>query len=195
MIQSYITHDNGDRPFKVIINPVQKTFTIHKYVGVNRAGFLLYDPKPLHKDKYQVLFVGQDPNYNYIGNSILFKIKPHQYIWIGYEVTSFTIKDEIVDFMSPVGNSDVPYPYAIGTQNTYLLIENTYIPNYLRTKQLDPYEQYYGLYTGGLSSKDSESATDEMWNHAHQLASLHRPIKQFFSNQFKFKPTVIIERR
>ena len=68
-------------------------------------------------------------------------------MYIGNKIYEFKTKDEIVDYMSFVGNSDVPYPYAIGTENTYLMIEDVFIPN----KELkvfgneDPYEIYYAF--------------------------------------------------
>lgn len=34
--------------------------------------------------------------------------------------------DEIVDFMSPMGNNTVPYPYATGKKNIYLTVSQKY---------------------------------------------------------------------
>ena len=37
------------------------------------------------------------------------------------------ITDEIKKYYSMIGNSDVPYPVAIGEKNVYFLIESTYL--------------------------------------------------------------------
>ena len=55
-----------------------------------------------------------------------------------------TIKDDLVKkYISPVGNSDVPYPYIIGKNYSYLILENKYIPNYLLDLKKCIYSQYY----------------------------------------------------
>jgi hypothetical protein len=46
-----------------------------------------------------------------------------------------------------VGNSDVPYPFAVDSEYVYLMIEDVKIPVReldLVTKPLDVYTQYYG---------------------------------------------------
>jgi hypothetical protein len=49
--------------------------------------------------------------------------------------------DVIDKYYSPVGNSDVPYPYAVGQKNSYFLIEKQYVEN----KNLDLKKD--GVYT------------------------------------------------
>lgn len=101
--------------------------------------------KQVLKTKYEDIFVGKDPKVKQsFGNTCLIKLSTHEYIYVGEMIYRFTIPDEIVKYKSPVGNSAVPYPYAIGTENTYLMIEYTYIPNGMRETD-DPYKQYYGL--------------------------------------------------
>ena len=80
------------------------------------------------------------------------------YLFIGWEIYEFTTPDPIIAFYSPVYQNDVPMPYAIGQQNTYLLNAErcfdtdrtkapkrcvAYIPNHLRNHQKIPYEQLY----------------------------------------------------
>ena len=108
---------------------------------------------------YEDIFIGDDA-YCYsgkkrymkkepfaLGNSILIKLSKHKYISIGWKVEEFKTEDEIVKYVSPIGNSDVPYPYAIGTKYTYLMIENIYIENeFLKIYgNEDPYDVYYGF--------------------------------------------------
>jgi len=72
-------------------------------------------------------------------------ISSGNYIYIGQCIYSFETKnkEKIIKFVSPIGNNDVPYHYAIGENNTYLLLEKIYIVNSLLDLNDDIYQQYY----------------------------------------------------
>ncbi len=61
------------------------------------------------------VFVGQCPTHGSLheGNSMLLHLEGLQYAFIGDLVFSFTAKSTITKFVSLVGNSDVPYPWAM----------------------------------------------------------------------------------
>jgi hypothetical protein len=74
-------------------------------------------------------------------------------VYIGPSIKSFKTQpgDTIVAFVSPMGNSAVPYPYAIGRTHTYLVEEAVCIDNATLVRVmasaprvLDPYEVLYG---------------------------------------------------
>jgi hypothetical protein len=74
-------------------------------------------------------------------------------VYIGTSIKTFVPQpsDTIVAFVSPMGNSAVPYPYAIGITHTYLLEEDVCIDNATLVRVmasahrvLDPYEVLYG---------------------------------------------------
>ncbi len=67
----------------------------------------------------------------YGGNSVLLDLGGRRYLYIGFIIFSFTALDDIHTYVSTMGNSAVPYPYGIGTKNTYCMIEQTYIPNHI----------------------------------------------------------------
>lgn len=46
-------------------------------------------------------------------------------------------------FISYVGNSDVPYPYVIGKNNTYFMLNKEYLPNTILNLEDDAYGQLY----------------------------------------------------
>lgn len=147
--QIYYTHDNGSRPFKVRV--VKKMVNIYKDTKIYNNpdadinAKLEYDTLVLSLVDYKKIFIGNDPKHrSFKGNSIVIEIIPNNYLYIGSEIYTFKTKDEIIDYKSPIGNNDVPYPYAIGTKNTYLMIENIYIPNDLKENE-DPYAQYYTM--------------------------------------------------
>ena len=63
-----------------------------------------------------------------------------------YRCGSRKTKSAIVEFHSPVGNNDVPYPYAIDRdRQCYLLIENAVIslPENFALPAQDPYRHFY----------------------------------------------------
>lgn len=42
-------------------------------------------------------------------------------IYVGCEMYSFKTDDEIIDYVSPMGNNDVPYPVAYSDENVYFM--------------------------------------------------------------------------
>jgi len=131
---TYYTHDNGGRAFYVTIEDDNSV----------EIGLLKYDEtiNKTVKNKFiarylpQKIFIGKSPlnaqtkfsgGYGVWadGNSILLHIGGFKYIYIGEKMYSFESYDEITEYVSPVGNSDVPYPYAIDVSGRYyLLIED-----------------------------------------------------------------------
>jgi hypothetical protein len=89
---------------------------------------------------------GYGPQFD--GNTILFKTlgsAPCEYIFLnGHGLQRFTTESPIVKFVSDVGNSDVPYPYAIDEMKRhYLLIEDIVLLNPEKKDYPDVYEFYY----------------------------------------------------
>lgn len=97
---------------------------------------------------FQQLFVGQDKNYGMTGNSLLAKVSNNRFVFVGKEVYEFETLpgDTILSFSSPVGNSGVPYPFAIGNTHVYLLAEKVAVQkNFfdLKDTTFDVYDQFY----------------------------------------------------
>jgi hypothetical protein len=139
--KEYLIHDNGSRPFLVEVD--NKTFSVKKQsIDSDDAP---YDNIVIKPTKYERIFIGKCPNYGrkFDGNSVLVHLHGKDYMVIGKTIFKLHLNDYIIGYKSPVGNSDLPYPYAYGEKNTYLLIEDTYIPNEL-LKEKDPYNQFYG---------------------------------------------------
>jgi hypothetical protein len=144
------THHNGSRPFKVIIES-------HNYVSVyrNETNELLLNKK------VNKIFIGKSIinkmtkfsggyGNDFKGNSFLFELDDHTYQHVGCNIFTFNSYNKIIKYVSPVGNNDVPYPYAIDSEgNIYLLIEDVVLINTDQFKRLytskfdDPYDYYY----------------------------------------------------
>lgn len=148
--KTWLIHDNGGRPFKVVLSNSRALVYNNEEDG--GTGQLLLD---LKISKH---FVGKSP-YNrmtafsgghglrFDGNSLL--VKPRgssKWVFIGWNIIEFQPLSEIVEFVSPVGNSDVPYPYAVDTEGRYyLLIDSTILTKNLQSNELqsDPYGYFY----------------------------------------------------
>jgi hypothetical protein len=151
-MKHYYIHDNGGTPFRVSVD--KTNLKIFKGNFEEDAGWD-YDDKgkeifSMKTSSYKKLFVGRDNVENFNGNSLLIHVKENKYIFVGMYIYEFsTPDDEIISYFSPVGNNDVPYPFAIGRQNTYLMIEDVYLPNkllegYKKDREFYPYDAYYG---------------------------------------------------
>lgn len=150
----YFTHYNGSRPFAVYINTSTNQIYIYKqeiendYVSTYTNFVTSFTP--------QKVFIGQSPlnemtkysaghGDDFDGNSILLKMNINEYIFIGDRIFSFRANHEIVTFVSPIGNNDVPYPYAIDTENNYYFLIGTDSGMLKTTNDGDPYDYYYAV--------------------------------------------------
>ena len=149
----YLIHDNGGRPFKTVLT--KDTVSVYKKRKLTKEednnweevyDTIPYDVAVVKPTKYIKVFVGKDKEWlrkSFEGSSILVQLTKKKYLSIGSIIYTFEIDEDIVGYYSQVGNNDVMYPYAIGEKNTYLLLEDTYLPNdTIHAK--DPYMQFYG---------------------------------------------------
>lgn len=175
MKSEYLTHDNGGRPLRVEIN--KKENTISAFINYNFDEFTKLFNKKVFSSKYQKIWIGKSPKTEmttfsgghgpkFDGNSILIEKSNNTYVFIGDTIFSFKSIKPITEFVSPVGNSDVPYPYAIDSEgNVYLMLANIIItPNPSTIKVMsnkvykeDPYLFYYIIsdYLRGFELKKS----------------------------------------
>lgn len=145
---TFCTHDNGSRPYKIEL----KDGDVH----ISRDNGK-WDADGNHIISYQELMIIKKPlqiligthhkgdkesDWGY-GNSIIVQETETKWIHIGYRIFSFEPESKIVKYHSHVGNSNVPYPFAIDEDgNQYLMIENLV----LSTKEDchdDPYNYVY----------------------------------------------------
>jgi hypothetical protein len=151
MKEYYYTLDNGAEPYMVRIigkevrvykNNTDYTVNESFLINVYHAEKIWIGVSPLNK--MTEFSGGHGERFN--GNSILIKLENDKYIYIGDKIKEFNSKSPIVEYVSPVGNNCVPYPYAIDELgNYYLMIENTIIKNYTPSSKYneDPYGYMY----------------------------------------------------
>lgn len=155
----YFIHDNGGVPFLVhFVSPSQ--VNIHRIDINNNTDDCIHDydtafvSTPFMTLEISKRWIGVDPEIkSFLGNTILVKLKHKRntYIFIGPIIYSFSLlsprTERIISYQSPVGNSDVPYPYVVTNQHIYFLIEQDVadIQPYQTSQEymLDPYEYHY----------------------------------------------------
>ena len=130
----YDIHANGAVPFQVAVsgksvsvfnNSLKKVFTV----------------------KSDEVFIGKKSPTGPTsppGNTILLKVGP-KYTYIGSEIYHFSpVKgDVILKYYSDLGNSDVPYPYAVGNTHIYIMLDKVAVDKSLFNMKDDIYKQYY----------------------------------------------------
>jgi hypothetical protein len=199
--KKYYIHDNGSTNFlvedydnKVIIYKITKDYD-NNTIEIN---------KKIKEIKYQEIYFGKvpskmlkDSNYSYEkGNTILLMIDKGKYIFIGQCIYSFETKDKekIIKFVSPIGNSDVPYPYAIGENNTYLLLENIYIDNSLLDLNEDIYQQYYQYHYINIKMKNKTRYKKLSKNEKEKLLEELTIYEKIYNSAKKIKSKMIVKR-
>jgi hypothetical protein len=151
----YLTHDNGGRPFCVYVDESQNEVHIYKSSNSNNEDYAVH----IGSYKFFQIFIGLSPlnkmtefsgghGPDFDGNSILLKIDDLKYMFIGKNIYTFTTLNNITVFESPVGNNDVPYPYAIDCEeNYYFLLQDMFDSGILKiddiSKYNDPYSYFY----------------------------------------------------
>lgn len=123
--KTYITHDNGSRPFKVVAN--KHGIIVYTFEDCDVQKHKKYRKEVMHITDFLGYWSGYDSTSSKMhGNSILIQLTKNDYIHIGCEMYSFKTDDEIIDYVSPMGNNDVPYAVGYGTQNIYFM-EGRYV--------------------------------------------------------------------
>lgn len=136
----YRTEDNGGTGFLVLINKE------NNYVRVHGRSFDVL-PNGVHGKKifnrcvgeYEPLeiFIGKSKfnqmtdfsggyGENWDGNSILLRIglpTEYKYLYIGTNIVEFETDEKITKYVSSVGNSRVPYPYAESDNWCYCMLD------------------------------------------------------------------------
>ena len=150
-MKTYHILDNGSNTFSVDVSPSH--IQVYRLKVTDNGNIR---DKKIVDTSYIKVFIGDNnlkigdgvaPKGKYPGNSIFIQIKPGKYIYVGSEIYSFsTWKGEnINEYYSLVGNSGVPYPYAVGEHYTYFMLDKCTLPNELLDLKKDAYGQYYGF--------------------------------------------------
>lgn len=166
----YYTHDNGGRPYCVEIHGS------HVIVYKNEDKV---PQKKLYETDTKQIFIGKKSpkgtNYGLsskeaIGNSILL-FTGEKYVFIGEQIYEFTPVegDTIHTFYSDIGPNDVPYPYAIGENYIYILLEKTSVEKDYFDMKKNIYAQYYETNRIKVSLRQGYPITQEEKDKVNEL--------------------------
>lgn len=147
----YFTRFNYSKPFMVTIE--DNIARIYKNTEQDN-----YEDEPSYIYEFNKLFIGRSllnemttrsgfHGEEYDGNTFLLKMDGY-YIYIGDKIVKFTTNTDIMEFKSPIGLNEVPYPYAIDEDsNYYLFLENVVLSKTDDMDLFEPYKHYYMNYS------------------------------------------------
>lgn len=190
MSQWYHTQCNGSRSWMIHVQPQGDKFLVDIYT-TTRTHYIDAVTPPLPSKKvfsYVVehVWLDHEEDQRFLGSTILLHVSAFRYVFIDRDIYEFESYSPIVKFCSPMGNSNVPYPYAIDAdQNVYLLIENDVL---IRPPTgIDPYEYYYQKrYTwtrvrvDGETKEESKARRNLRTNHYPHWIEDEQEARQFF---------------
>jgi len=140
---SFLIHDNGGRPWKVVVSKdLVEVYTYTDKAANNYDKLVWKCNNPLK------VWIGVDESEpKFLGNSIVVQLTKTKLVSIGSNIYQFDLIDKneiITEYSSRVGNSDVPYPFLVTNKYVYFTIENKYADrekfgNFFE----DPYEILY----------------------------------------------------
>ena len=189
--KTYFIHDNGGRPYLVYIK--NKNVIIYN-IPEDKINDSLYDEKKNNNNKWMYInlvekykakeiFIGKSPLIRmtdfsgghgkyFDGNTILLFLSNNNYVYISNSIEKIKIDDKIEKYYSFVGNSDVPYPMAIGKKNIY----------------------FFGFPSGYLPITEfpkfkSDKNLQEIWDKGSELD----PFLISFEGSYIKKPTISLE--
>jgi len=144
----YEVHNNGARPYTVEDFPGKKHVVIYKND---------YDDNDVKNQKKVAAF-------NYVnlwtsnpksdafgewekGNTVLIQKDASTYMVVWYDLLEFRLDsgDSVEEYMSYIGNNDVPYAWIIGNKRIYFLNEYVSVEKSLVDLTQDPYLQLWGI--------------------------------------------------
>ena len=122
--KTYFIHDNGGIPFIVYVsgnnvrifsNQIDKFYIDRNLLDANYKKNKWSYVKLIATYNAQKVFIGRSQKSKFDGNTILLQMTKEKYIIIANTISQFITKTQIIKYMSPIENNDVPYPYAIDT--------------------------------------------------------------------------------
>lgn len=118
---SFYTHDNGGQPFKITIENGNIIISKNMYDKSD-------DIKLIELKNYVGIWIGYDATeYEFHGNSVLIKLNDDEYMFVGDTIYKFKTSEEITEYISYIGNNDVPYPIAYSKNFIYHMLNHQYI--------------------------------------------------------------------
>lgn len=177
-------HDNGGRPFRVSAGGVMGMLTVHTYKKFEgdetRYNKMLLS---LTAGSWLGLFTGHDPDKGAHGNNLLVKLGPTHWLHIGDKPSVFHTTENIRYFLSPLGNSDVPYPLAFSEERVFFLSARNEVASVAKSEfkvPVDPEhltkDDIWALWSAYFDGPDKDLAKKQMHS---SLRALPSPVRDY----------------
>ena len=147
--QTFLIHDNGGRPFKVVLRgKIVQVYRVPESKDIDEPAEQDYTKLVKTFEDVTKVYIGPDPSEpRFKGNSILLRFLDNKYVYIGSEIYQFSLTspdEKFIKYVSPVGNNDVPYPYMVTNKNVYFMTENVFADRKIFGDLFeDPYQILY----------------------------------------------------
>jgi hypothetical protein len=175
----YDVLDNGARPYRVYVDGS----TVSIYIGKQNSDYTYDYDKLVRTIKAKEVHVGGKKSQ--LGNSILVHVSGNNYLYIGHEIYEFQMEDTVDTYFSIVGNSDVPYPVLLGTENAYFMLDHCYVPRsefdpkMTKAEWEDSYQRYYGYADAMTGEKPSKGIrADGLEKKCKKMKGFHMVVKR-----------------
>jgi hypothetical protein len=175
----YDVLDNGARPYRVYVDGS----TVSIYIGKRNSDYTYDYDKLVRTIKAKEVHVGGKKSQ--LGNSILIHVSGNNYLYIGHEIYEFQMEDTVDTYFSIVGNSDVPYPVLLGTENAYFMLDHCYVPRtefdpkMTKAQWEDAYQRYYGYADAMTGEKPSKGIrADGLEKKCKKMKGFHIVVKR-----------------
>jgi hypothetical protein len=175
----YDVLDNGARPYRVYVDGS----TVSIYIGKRNSDYTYDYDKLVRTIKAKEVHVGGKKSQ--LGNSILVHVSGNNYLYIGHEIYEFQMEDSVDTYFSIVGNSDVPYPVLLGTENAYFMLDRCYVPRsefdpkMTKAEWEDSYQRYYGYADAMTGEKPSKGIrADGLEDKCKKMKGFHMVVKR-----------------
>ena len=195
------THSNGGRKYEVVVTG--KNLTVYEIIDHEKS---MVDTKPCFSlTDCDMITLCDDIAFHpdFALGHVVGALKGRTCYIISRNIHHFDLfdSDTFVSFNSYIGNNDVPYTWVQGRKNTYLMSTNgkpdkkVFIPNYLRSNDVDPYRQ---IWATGKSCQYPKSCNTwgldpVICRNIAKLSSLarhHIPPKEWFERKFRFNTVI-----
>ena len=138
----YEVHNNGARPYTVEEYDDNDVKTMKEVAAFKYMNLWTSSPKSDQFGEWEK------------GNTVLIQKDNSTFMVVWYDLIKFRLEpgDSIEEYMSYIGNNDVPYAWIIGKSRVYFLNEYVSVEKSLVDLKDEPYSQLWGS-NGALKAK------------------------------------------
>lgn len=163
MAKTYITQYNGGKPYQVEVSKSKIIISDTPDSEDSDNEHSKKEQQIMTIENYARVFV--DEGNDFEGATVLINVEDLKYMFVFNHVYSFEAEKPIDKFYVNMGNSNVPYSYAVDEANNYYLLTEGVI--FTTNKEFrDPYNFFYEgkFFSTNVRSPEKKEAWKEKYN-------------------------------